>query len=51
MVIKGLQGGRKREAETNTQILPVATNWRDKTLTRIFPYKRTSFEASEDQAG
>lgn len=31
MVIKGLQGEREREAETNTQILSEARNEKDKT--------------------
>jgi hypothetical protein len=31
MAIKGLQGEREREAETNTQILSEARNIKDKT--------------------
>ena len=35
MVIKGLQGDREREAETNTQILSEARNVKDKTHGRF----------------
>ena len=37
MVIKGLQGQREREAETNTQILSEARNEKDKTQSIRYP--------------